>query len=271
MSSRCAAPAKSRPGMLGVAAVDARQRRARARGQRHPSGRRTGCGAPAPTLQRSPASSDPTPMGGAYATAVAEENAAGGSRRRGAVQRLRGTRRRSALPLAEARRRWRATMERSCSCSRPRPSAISRARGDCRHSGCQGEVGVAAAMAAAGLAAVNNASNSQLLFAAERALDPYKGLTCDPVGGLVQDPCIERNASAAAHAVRAARLGTAPAGTRAGRVRRARPVDGRVRAPDGEPLQGAVARRTRRQRRRLLTRARRACYSRGDPSPEYLA
>jgi L-serine dehydratase len=75
-----------------------------------------------------------------------------------------------------------------------------------KHSGCQGEVGVACAMAAAGLAAVNSASNSQMLFAAERGLEPFIGMACDPVGGLVQDPCIGRNAAAGAHAVQAARL-----------------------------------------------------------------
>ncbi len=61
-------------------------------------------------------------------------------------------------------------------------------------------------MAAAGLAAVSSASNRQVLHAAERALEPFVGLTCDPAGGLVQDPCIGRNAAAAAHAVGAARF-----------------------------------------------------------------
>ena len=75
-----------------------------------------------------------------------------------------------------------------------------------KHAGCQGEVGVACAMAAAGLAAANSASNRQLLYAAERALEPFIGLACDPIGGLVQDPCIARNAAAAAHAVESARL-----------------------------------------------------------------
>jgi L-serine dehydratase len=75
-----------------------------------------------------------------------------------------------------------------------------------RHAGCQGEVGVAAAMAAAGLAAVGGGTNAQQLYAAERALEPHLGLACDPVAGRVQDPCIERNVAGAVHAVRAARL-----------------------------------------------------------------
>jgi L-serine dehydratase len=61
-------------------------------------------------------------------------------------------------------------------------------------------------MAAAGLAAVNSASNRQMLYAAERALEPFMGLVCDPQGGLVQDPCIARNAAAAARAVESARM-----------------------------------------------------------------
>jgi L-serine dehydratase len=74
-----------------------------------------------------------------------------------------------------------------------------------RHAGCQGEVGVAAAMAAGGLVAVESGTNAQILYAAERALEPHLGLACDPAGGLVQDPCIARNAAAAAIAVNAAR------------------------------------------------------------------
>ncbi len=65
-----------------------------------------------------------------------------------------------------------------------------------RDVGCQGEVGVACAMAAAGYVAANNGSNAQMLHAAERALEPHLGLACDPVGGRVQDPCIARNARA---------------------------------------------------------------------------
>jgi L-serine dehydratase len=78
--------------------------------------------------------------------------------------------------------------------------------GGVKHSGCQGEIGAASAMAAAGLAAASNATNRQVLHAAERALEPFVGMSCDPASGLVQDPCIARNAAAAAHAVGAARL-----------------------------------------------------------------
>ena len=72
--------------------------------------------------------------------------------------------------------------------------------------GCQGEVGSAAAMAAAGLAAVMGGSPAQIENAAEIALEHHLGMTCDPVGGLVQVPCIERNALGAVKAVTAASL-----------------------------------------------------------------
>ncbi len=72
--------------------------------------------------------------------------------------------------------------------------------------GCQGEVGSASAMAAAGLAAALGASNAQIENAAEIALEHHLGMTCDPVAGLVQVPCIERNAFGAAKAVLAASL-----------------------------------------------------------------
>jgi L-serine dehydratase len=72
--------------------------------------------------------------------------------------------------------------------------------------GCQGEVGVACSMAAAGLAAVMGGSNLQIENAAEMGMEHNLGLTCDPVGGLVQVPCIERNAMGATKAVNAARL-----------------------------------------------------------------
>lgn len=72
--------------------------------------------------------------------------------------------------------------------------------------GCQGEVGVAAAMAAAGLAAALGGSPAQIENAAEIGMEHHLGLTCDPVGGLVQIPCIERNGMAAIKAVGAASL-----------------------------------------------------------------
>ncbi|SDC41911.1 L-serine ammonia-lyase [Belnapia rosea] len=72
--------------------------------------------------------------------------------------------------------------------------------------GCQGEVGSACAMAAAGLAAALGGSDAQVENAAEIGLEHNLGLTCDPVAGLVQVPCIERNAIAAVKAINAARL-----------------------------------------------------------------
>ena len=72
--------------------------------------------------------------------------------------------------------------------------------------GCQGEVGVAYSMAAGALAAVWGGTNRQVASAAEIGMEHNLGLTCDPVGGLVQVPCIERNAIGAVKAVNAARL-----------------------------------------------------------------
>ncbi|WP_419420942.1 L-serine ammonia-lyase [Legionella sp. D16C41] len=72
--------------------------------------------------------------------------------------------------------------------------------------GCQGEVGVASSMAAAGLAAVLGGTIEQIENAAEIAMEHHLGMTCDPVLGLVQIPCIERNAMGAVKAVNAARM-----------------------------------------------------------------
>ena len=72
--------------------------------------------------------------------------------------------------------------------------------------GCQGEVGVACSMAAAGLAAVMGGSPGQIENAAEIGMEHNLGLTCDPIGGLVQVPCIERNAMGAVKALNAARM-----------------------------------------------------------------
>ena len=72
--------------------------------------------------------------------------------------------------------------------------------------GCQGEVGVACSMAAAGLVAAFGGSNANIENAAEIGMEHNLGLTCDPVDGLVQIPCIERNAMGAVKAVNAARL-----------------------------------------------------------------
>jgi L-serine dehydratase len=72
--------------------------------------------------------------------------------------------------------------------------------------GCQGEVGVASSMAAAGLCAALGGSNEQIENAAEIAMEHHLGMTCDPIGGLVQIPCIERNAFGAVKAIAAASL-----------------------------------------------------------------
>ncbi|MDQ2193653.1 MULTISPECIES: L-serine ammonia-lyase [unclassified Vibrio] len=66
--------------------------------------------------------------------------------------------------------------------------------------GCQGEVGVSSSMAAAGLTALRGGSNEQICIAAEIAMEHSLGMTCDPIGGLVQVPCIERNAMGAINA-----------------------------------------------------------------------
>ena len=79
--------------------------------------------------------------------------------------------------------------------------------------GCQGEVGSAAAMAAAGLAAVMGGTPPQIENAAEIALEHHLGMTCDPIAGLVQVPCIERNGIAAVKAVTAASLALKGDGT----------------------------------------------------------
>ena len=72
--------------------------------------------------------------------------------------------------------------------------------------GCQGEVGVACSMAAAGLTAALGGTNGQIEHAAEIAMEHNLGMTCDPIGGLVQIPCIERNAMGAVKAVHASRI-----------------------------------------------------------------
>ncbi|GIM53512.1 L-serine ammonia-lyase [Capnocytophaga cynodegmi] len=72
--------------------------------------------------------------------------------------------------------------------------------------GCQAEIGVSSAMAAAGLCELMGGSPEQVLIAAEIAMEHHLGLTCDPIGGLVQVPCIERNAMGAIKAINAAEL-----------------------------------------------------------------
>ena len=79
--------------------------------------------------------------------------------------------------------------------------------------GCQGEVGVACSMAAGALCAVMGGTPEQVENAAEIGMEHHLGLTCDPVGGLVQIPCIERNAIASVKAINAARMALRGDGT----------------------------------------------------------
>ena len=72
--------------------------------------------------------------------------------------------------------------------------------------GCQGEVGVACSMAAGGLVAALNGTNDEVEYAAEIGMEHNLGMTCDPIGGLVQIPCIERNAMGAVKAINACRM-----------------------------------------------------------------
>ena len=79
--------------------------------------------------------------------------------------------------------------------------------------GCQAEIGSACSMAAAGLAELYHMDLDQIEYAAEVAMEHHLGLTCDPIGGLVQIPCIERNAMAANTAINAVRMAMLGDGT----------------------------------------------------------
>lgn len=145
----------------------------------------------------------PAQLASVYATAAAEENAAGG---RVVSAPTCG----SAGPVAALLQLWRESAPLGHEdrvldflLAGAAVGTLLRAAG-VQQVGCQGEVGVAAAMAAAGFAAVQGASNAQVLYAAERALAPHLGLACDPAGGRIEHPCIERNALAAARAYEAA-------------------------------------------------------------------
>ena len=115
--------------------------------------------------------------------------------------------------------------------------------------GCQGEVGSASAMAAAGLAAALGATNAQVENAAEIALEHHLGMTCDPIGGLVQVPCIERNALGAVKAVTRRLAGAARRRLAFRAARQLHRDDAPDRPRHERPLQGDVAGRARRQRR----------------------
>ncbi len=138
-----------------------------------------------------------------YATAVAEESAAGG---RVVAAPSAG----SAGPVAALLQLWRDGRPLQLDdgvvdflLTGAAIGGMLRAAG-LHHAGCQSEIGVAAAMAAAGYASVLGASNEQVVLAADLALRPHLGLTCDPAGGRIEDPCIGRNAAAASRACLAA-------------------------------------------------------------------
>lgn len=138
-----------------------------------------------------------------YATAVAEENAAGGCVVAAPTHGAAG-------PVAALLEHWRVTTplaneERAMDFLLAAAAAGQAIQGrGLRQAGCQSAVGLAAAMAAAGYAGALGGSPAQILHAAERALETHWGLACDSVGGLVQQPCIARNAAAAACALDAA-------------------------------------------------------------------
>ncbi len=119
--------------------------------------------------------------------------------------------------------------------------------------GCQGEVGVACSMAAAGLVSALNGSNEQIENAAEIGMEHNLGLTCDPVAGLVQIPCIERNAMGSVKAINAARLAHARRRLAQGVARSGDQHHAPDRARHVDHLQGNLARRPRRQRSGVLS------------------
>ena len=166
---------------------------------------------PGGRVRRAPAHADalraaqasPAQWCAVFATAVAEENAAGGrvvaapsNGAAGPVAALL-THYREGRPLDANERSLEFLLAAAAIGGVLRASGLVQA-------GCQSEVGVAAAMAAAGYAAAMGGSNAQVLNAAELALEPHLGLACDPEGARIQQPCIERNATAAARAVTAA-------------------------------------------------------------------
>lgn len=143
-----------------------------------------------------------------YALAVSEENAAGGrvvtAPTNGAVGIIPAVLRYYERFCAHADRAGVHTLlltAAAIGALYKRNASISRAE-----VGCQGEVGVACSMAAAGLAAALGGTDRQVENAAEIGMEHNLGLTCDPVGGLVQVPCIERNAIGAMKAINAARI-----------------------------------------------------------------
>ena len=119
--------------------------------------------------------------------------------------------------------------------------------------GCQGEVGVACSMAAAGLVAAWNGTNEQIENAAEIGMEHNLGLTCDPIAGLVQIPCIERNAMGAVKAINAARLAMRGDGIAQGLARPGHRDDAADRSRHVVHLQGNQPGRPCRKRARMLS------------------
>ena len=120
--------------------------------------------------------------------------------------------------------------------------------------GCQGEVGSACSMAAGALCEVLGGTPEQVENAAEIGMEHNLGLTCDPIGGLVQVPCIERNAMAAVKAINAARIALRGDGAAHRQPRQGDQDDARDRRRHEGQVQGDLARRAGRQRHRVLTR-----------------
>ena len=121
--------------------------------------------------------------------------------------------------------------------------------------GCQGEVGVACSMAAGGLTAALGGTNGQIEHAAEIAMEHNLGMTCDPIGGLVQIPCIERNAMGAAKAVQASRTRDERVGSAQGLARSGHPHHVSHRPRHAVALQRDEPRRACPQHHRVLRSA----------------
>ena len=124
--------------------------------------------------------------------------------------------------------------------------------------GCQGEVGVACSMAAGGLVAALGGSNEQVENAAEIGMEHNLGLTCDPIAGLVQIPCIERNAMGAVKAINAARLALRGDGTHKVSLDQVIATMRQTGRDMSSHLQGNLAGRARGQRAGVLRQRRSA-------------
>ena len=119
--------------------------------------------------------------------------------------------------------------------------------------GCQGEVGVACSWRPRGLTAALGGTDGQVEHAAEIAMEHNLGMTCDPIGGLVQIPCIERNAMGAAKAVHASRLALNESGSAQGLSRSGDPHHVSHRPRYAIALQGNQPRRPCAERHRVLS------------------